>query len=164
MSTPYSKFIDGLLRRVEEDKDFFHYINLSDIESLELAKSRSLTFLDEAIALLTLKCTPDINFYNKNDDTKEFNFDVTGTELFLIISLMYQQYLDRDIAKLKCLNVNYTSSDLRVFDPSNARNTFKALYDGVCLQNDKLVDDYANKDRLTGKPKSIDFASYDSDE
>jgi len=130
---------------------------------LELATDRANVFLDEALALFTLKCTPDIDFYDKDDTAEIFNFDATGREIFLIISLMYQQYLERDISKLKCLNVNYTSNDLRVFDPSNARTTFKALYDSVCSKNEILIDDYISKDRLTGKLKSIDFISYESD-
>ena len=77
---------------------------------------------------------------------------------------MYEMYLDRDIARLKCLMVNYTPTDLKVFDPSNARSTFLAMYESVCNKNALLIDDYASRDRLTGKLKGIDYASYDEGE
>ena len=114
--------------------------------------------------MLMLKCVPDVDFNDRDDVTQEFNFDWTNSEVFLIGSLMYEMYLDRDIARLKCLMVNYTPTDLKVFDPSNARSTFLAMYESVCNKNALLIDDYASRDRLTGKLKGIDYASYDEGE
>ena len=164
MSTPYLVPIEAFLKRIEEDRNFFNYLNLTDDEAMEIAYSRAKNFLFEAIGELTLKCTPIIDFYDTDDVLEEFTSDWTGQEVYLISSLMYQQYLDRDIAKLKCLSVNYTSTDLRVFDPSNARTTYKALYDTVCSKNLQSIDDYASRDRLTGKLIGINFSSYDESE
>ena len=160
MSTPYSIPIKAFLRMVEEDEGFFNYINLTPEQSLEIAKERARGYLNEARGKLTLYCTPDIDFYDSDDMLEKFNNDLTGTELFLISSLMYEMYLDRDIAKLKCLNVNFTSPDLKVFDPSNARSTFMEIYKTICDKNERLLDEYANRDRITGKLKGINYPLY----
>ena len=90
-----------------------------------------------------------------------FTADLTAQEVYILASLMYRQYLDRDIAYLATLSVNYTSTDLRVFDPSNARKTFAALYQSVCAECDRLVDTYRNTDRLKNVFAGIDFDQYD---
>ena len=61
------------------------------------------------------------------------------------------------------LNVNYTPTEMRVFDPSNARATFLNIYNTVCATNEKYIDIYKNSDRRTGALKSINFANYDSE-
>lgn len=109
---------------------------------MHLAKVRALGFLHEACARLAFDCPNGSNFLDYDDSTLEFNFDLTQKEIFLVSSLMYENYLNRDIAKLKCLSVNFTSTDLRVFDPSNARKTFMDMYLAVKSQNDVLVDTY----------------------
>lgn len=164
MPTTFSLPVNAFLRRVEEDRNFFSYFKLSDEEALKLAEYRAKQYLHEAVGLLMLKCSPDVDFGDSDELLEVFNFDLTKTELFLLSSLMYEMYLSRDIAKLKCLSVNYTSTDLRVFDPSNARSTFKALYEMVCAQNLQLIDDYISKDRATGMLKGIVYSNYDETE
>lgn len=164
MATPYIVPIEAFYRRVEKDYEFFNYFDLTPEEAMELARERANGYLMEATGMLMLKCVPDVDFNDRDDVAQEFNFDWTNSEVFLIGSLMYEMYLDRDIARLKCLMVNYTPTDLRVFDPSNARSTFLAMYESVCNKNALLIDDYASRDRLTGKLKGIDYASYDEGE
>lgn len=161
MATPYSIPIERFYRRIEKDRDFFNYFNISDSEALSLAKSRALGYLDEAVALIIMECMPQVDFSDRDDVLEQFGFDLNDSEKHLISSLMYQYYLDRDIAYLKAINVNYTATELRVFDPSSARSTFLEMYKYVCEQNESLMDKYKNTDRSTGKFKIIDFGSYD---
>jgi len=163
MSTLYSTIIDSFLIRVEKDMDFFKYFNLTDFEALVLAQKRARGYLEEAIGKLTLKCSPEVDFYDTDDDLEQFNFDLTGREKFLLVSLMYEMYLGRDIACLKTLNVNFTPSELKVFDPTGARNSFMDMYKFVCAQNEELIDDYKNQHRETGTYKSIDYGSYEDE-
>ena len=160
MSTPYSIPIEAFFRRIEKDRKFFNYINMSETESLNIAKERAKGYLGEAIGILTLRCTPDVDFDDYDDVLETINVDCTKKEILIISSLMYQMYMDRDISILKCFDVNFTPSDLKVFDPSNARSTFKELYEMVCDKNDRLIDEYENKDRLTGERKGIDYDTY----
>jgi len=159
MSTPYSTVIESFLKWVEEDIDFFHYFNLSDEEAMELAISRSKDFLKEAIGRLTLECEPQVDFSNCNDTG--FCFELTDKEVYLMSSLMYERYLDRDFSKIKLYNVNFSSADLNVFDPSNARKTFISIYEKVETRNEKLIDDYKSRDRKTGRLIGIDYSSSD---
>lgn len=159
MGTPVDDVINLFLSRVEEDRSFFHYRGMSDEESMKIVKSRSTQYLKLAIARVTLDCHPSISFM-LTDDKENFSETLTYVEEFLLSSLMYEYYLEKDIARLKTYNVNYTSSELRVFDPSNARTSFQALYDDIRGQNLCLLDSYRNTDRVTGEFTSIDFDQY----
>ena len=163
MATSYSVPINEFFSRVEKDKDFFQYINLSDEEAMELANKRAEIYLFEACAKIMMMCQPTVNFSNRDDDLRQFNFDLTPSEILLISSLMYEFYLDRDVSYIKLQSVNYAPTALRVFDPSNARSTFLALYNFVHAQNETLMDVYKNTDRLTGTYNSINFAAYEED-
>jgi len=164
MGTSYQTIIDAFYRRIEKDREFFNYFNLTDAEALALAKERSLSYMDEALARITLECQPSVDFSNRDDTTEIFGFNLSKTEIFLVSSLMYQSHLERDITYLKTLNVNYTSTELRVFDPSNARSTFMDMYRTVCDQNEALMDEYKNIDRVTGTYKTVNFNAYDDSE
>lgn len=163
MATSYSVPINEFFSRVEKDKDFFQYFNLSDGEAMELANKRAEIYLFEACAKIMMMCQPTVNFSNRDDDLRQFNFDLTPSEILLISSLMYEFYLDRDVSYIKLQSVNYAPTALRVFDPSNARSTFLALYNFVHAQNETLIDVYKNTDRLTGTYNSINFAAYEED-
>ena len=117
--------------------------------------------MDEAVNRLIIEANPSVDFTDRTNE--QFNFDLTGSELAIIPSLMYERYLFRDFAYLKTLNVNYTPTEMRVFDPSNARSTFLNIYNTVCAINEKYIDIYKNSDRNTGALKSINFANYDSE-
>ena len=154
MPTPFSTLIDRFFRRIEEDKNYFDYYNLTDEQSMTVAYERAKGFLYEATELIMLKATPTINLTD---------YDKTY-EILLVSSFMYQQYLERTIAKLKEYNVNYTADNLKVFDPSNARSTFQSLYEKVCEDNNVLLDLYNSKDRETNEVLSINYSDYDEDE
>lgn len=161
MSTPFKVPIEKFLRRIEQDRDFFNYIGVTSETSMLLAQDRAKYILFDAVELMDLISNSKIIFSDYDIILEEFKEDWTKKEIFIIASLMYQLYLDKDIAKLKTLSVNYTSTDLRVLDPSNARKTFMDMYEFVCNQNEKYIDEYKNQDRLTGKYISINYPSYD---
>lgn len=162
--TPCSDLITSFFARIEKDRDFFDYYNIIDEdEIMEIARTRAINYLHEAIARVIIDTTPSIEFKIITNENNELFFEdnLTEQEKFILVSLMYEYYLGRDISYLKILDVNYTSSDLRVFDPSNARRTFMEMYQEVCAQNKMLLDKYKNTDRLTGKFKTINFDLYD---
>lgn len=164
MATPFSVPINAFLKRIEKDKDFFQYFNLDDEEAAALAEERAINFLMEAIQKVVMECQPEVDFTDFDEETQEFNFDWTPQEKILIPSLMYEAYLERDMAYLKTMNVNFTVTDFRVFDPSNARKTFMGMLEYVHQQNILLMDTYKNTDRLTGKYIGINFGQYDEEE
>lgn len=161
MGTPFSIPIERFFHRIEEDREFFNYYQLSDSEALQLAGVRAKAYLQNAADKIMMGGAPDIDFSDVDDALDQFNADLTSREVYLLSSLMYEFYLEKDIAKLKTLSVNYTSSNLKVFDPSNARTSFHTLYKDVCEKNAILLDAYHNTDRTTGAFKGIDYASYD---
>ena len=164
MATSFEKPINRFFYRIEEDREFFRYFDLDETAAMQLAHQRATHYLMDAIDRIMIDGMPAIDFGDYDEVLAEFNEDLTSKEIYLLASLMYECYLSKDIAKLKTYTVNYTHVDLKVFDPSNARNSFMEMYESVRLQNERLLDMYRCTDRLTGQFKTIDFASYDEED
>ena len=162
--TSYEVIYEMFFRRVEKDKKFFSYVGLTDAQAMQLARERANGYFEEALAVLTMKGRPSVDFTDRDRAAAQFNFDLTAQEKYIVSSLMYQQYLERDIAYLKTLSVNYTSTDLRVFDPSNARSTFMTMFNAIKGECEEMLDIYRNTDRTSGDFIGIDFESYDTEE
>lgn len=162
MATPYSVPIEKFFRRIESDRNFFNYLNLTDEQAMALAELRAIGYLGEACSRILLDAPHKADFANRDDELKTFGFNLSDREVFLVASVMYEYYMSRDVAKLKCLSRDYTSTDLRVFDPSAARRSFKELYDGVCDQNSLLIETYDCSGE-NGQMRLIDFAALDID-
>lgn len=161
--TPYSSVYDRFFRRIEEDRDFFNYYELPEDEVMNVAQQRASGYMEEAVSRIILECFPQIDFTDRTSEKDGFTADLTSSELHLLGSLMFEQYLERDISYLKRMCVNYTSKELQVFSPDNWRNSFNSLYQSVKTDNERLMSQYKDKDRLTGKYLSVDFASYDTE-
>lgn len=158
--TSFETVIEMFFRRIEKDASFFLYVGQTPDESMELATERAMGCLNEAVGMITMFCHPTIDFTDQNE--YGFNADLTATEKLLVSALMYRQYLQRDVAYLKTLSRDYTATDLRVFSPSDARNSFLALFRAVDEECEHLMDTYKNTDRETGAFIGIDFGAYDS--
>ena len=163
MGTSFNIPIEAFLGRVEADRSFFNYLQLSDDKAVVIARQRALSYLFEACSVIMIECMPEVDFNDYDIRTNQFNFTLLDKEVFLLSSIMYEMYLDRDIAKLKTLNVNYTSTDLRVFDPSNARKTFLAMYEFVSGKNNILKTNYSESERDSGSYIGINFSAYDDE-
>ncbi len=162
--TSISEPIDRFLHKIEEDRRFFNVFEKSEQETMDLALSRARAILEEAVDRVMMECRPSVDFTQRDEVTGDFVFDFNPQEKTLIPSIMYEIYLERDFSYIKLLNVNYTNAELKVFDPSNARSTFLALYDRVKLQNDYLLDVYKNTDRSTGGFIELDYSLYDTED
>lgn len=163
MATGYQGIFNAFLKKVERDRAFFSYLHVSQLDAEKIVEERCLAFLDEACGRLMLEGSPSVNFFDRDDTNQAFNFDLTGTELYLIPCLMYEAYLSRDIAYLKNITVNYSPADLKVFDPSNWRSTFQAMYENVQAENLRLLDQYSNRDRRDCSYITVDFAANNVD-
>lgn len=161
MSTPFTKIYPSFFDKVEKDTEFFNYYNLTEEQSMAIAIERSKSFLKESVTDLVLKCTPDIDFNDYDDVLEEFNPDLTKVEIGILANLMFERYVSRDVALLKALTVNFTPSDLQVFDPSSSRRTFMSMYLQLQSENNKMIDNYSSRDRITGKKKGINFSQYE---
>lgn len=158
MSTAYEIFYSAFFDKIQNNIEFFNYYNLTDVESLALAKQRANGYLKESIAKLTLKCTPDVNFSDYDDILKAVNVDATTNEIDIIANLMFEMFLAKDIAKLSAFSPHFTASELKtVLSPANERTSFVSMYKMVQTNNIDTIDDYKCRDRLTGKLKSLDF-------
>lgn len=161
MSTPFTNIYSSFFDKVEKDTEFFNYYNLTEEQSMAIAIERSKSFLKESITDLVLKCTPDIDFTDYNDTLEEFTPDLTKVEIGILASLMFEKYVSRDVAMLKAMTTNFTPTDLRVFSASEDRRSFMLMYTQLQSENNKIIDNYSSRDRITGKKKGINFSLYE---
>ena len=63
-TTSFDTIISRFLKRIEKDRDFFSYFNVSVSEAQELVMQQATGYLCDAIDLLTSKCEPDVDFYD----------------------------------------------------------------------------------------------------
>ena len=170
MSTPCESVYDVFFDLIEEDRDFFNYYEATDEESYMLALQRAKALLRDAAIRMQMECDAEIDFtdtYTESEGRKQkefFTADLTPFEIDLLANLMYEGYLKRDVSKLRAFQHQYTPSDLQVFSPANDRKTFMAMYNTVVEENKVKLDRYARRDRTTGKQRSIDYTSYETEE
>ncbi len=162
MSTSYQEIYNAFFDRIEKDDTFVDYINLVDEECMELAKIRSHAYLMEAISELTSKCTPDINFQNYDDTLEIINEDLTINEINLLADIMFKIYMARDIPKLHVFEAKFAPSEIKMFSPAEERRAYLALIEKLQVDVDKAINNYASRDRITGKRKSINYDFYES--
>lgn len=160
-TTSFDKVITRLLRKIEKDKDFFAYYNLSVSEVQSLVLEQAVGYLYDAVDLLTSKCEPDVDFYDYDEELQIFNFELTQREIGLLSSLMYEVYFERDEALLKAFKIRMTPSDLNQFSPANERKSFEDMLQRIKNENINKISKYISTDRNTGKRKTIDHSQYD---
>ena len=160
-TTSFDKVISRLLRKIEKDKDFFAYYNLSVSEVQSLVMEQATGYLYDAIDLLTSKCEPPVDMYNYDEELMQFNFELTQREIGLLASLMYEVYFERDEALLKAFKIRMTPSDLNQFSPANERASFENMLQRIKNENTNKIAKYVSTDRNTGKRKMIDHSQYD---
>lgn len=162
-TTSFDKVISRLLRKIEKDKDFFAYYNLSVSEVQSLVMEQAVGYLYDAVDLLTSKCEPEVDFYNYDEELQIFNFELTQREIGLLSSLMYEVYFERDEALLKAFKIRMTPSDLNQFSSASERKTFEDMLQRIKNENTNKIAKYVSTDRNTGKRKTIDHSQYDYD-
>lgn len=160
-TTSFDKITSRLLRKIEKDKDFFEYYNLSVSEVQSIVMEQAVGYLYDAIDLLTSKCEPDTDFYDYDEELLQFNFELTQREIGLLSSLMYEVYFERDEALLKAFKIRMTPSDLNQFSPANERKSFEDMLQRIKDENTNKIAKYVSTDRKTGRRKMIDHSQYD---
>ena len=105
MATLFNDLYERFYRRIEKDRDFFVYYNVSVDEAIKLAEKQANGYLIDAIDKLTDKCSPDVDFYDYDVENSVFNFDLTTKEIGLLSGLMYEVYFERDFATLKAFKI-----------------------------------------------------------
>jgi len=161
-STEFDTIKDKFYNRIEKDEKFFNYYNLSLEEATELAESRATNYLLEALDELSMQGNFEVDFSDYDEDMEEVNFEMTKTEIKLIVEMMFLAYMRRDEAKLHAMELNFTPSDLTVFSPANERTSYRNFIAQLQNKVDVMIDNYKYRDRKTGVFKTIiDYSNYD---
>lgn len=163
MSTSFEKIINKFFRKIEKDREFFSYYNVTLEDAMQLAKEQANGYLLEAVEKLTDECVPDIDFFDYDEELQVFNFKLTEKEIGLLTDLMREVYFERDFVTLKAFKIAMTPSDLNQFSPASERKTFTDMVNGIKSENVGKISQYASVDRITGKKKLINYSQYNED-
>ena len=163
MSTSFEKVINKFFRKIEKDREFFSYYNVSLEDAMQLAKEQANGYLLEAVEKLTDECVPDVDFFDYDEELQVFNFKLTEKEIGLLTDLMREVYFERDFVTLKAFKIAMTPSDLNQFSPASERKTFTDMVNGIKSENIGKISQYASVDRITGKKKLINYSQYNED-
>ena len=163
MSTSFEKIINKFFRKIEKDREFFSYYNVTLEDAMQLAKEQANGYLLEAVEKLTDECVPDVDFFDYDEELQVFNFKLTEKEIGLLTDLMREVYFERDFVPLKAFKIAMTPSDLNQFSPASERKTFTDMVNGIKSENVGKISQYASVDRVTGKKKLINYSQYNED-
>ena len=163
MSTSFEKVINKFFRKIEKDREFFSYYNVTLEDAMQLAKEQANGYLLEAVEKLTDECIPDIDFFDYDEELQVFNFKLTDKEIGLLTDLMREVYFERDFVTLKAFKIAMTPSDLNQFSPASERKTFTDMVNGIKSENVGKISQYASVDRITGKKKLINYSQYNEE-
>ena len=163
MSTSFEKVINKFFRKIEKDREFFSYYNVTLEDAMQLAKEQANGYLLEAVEKLTDECVPDVDFFDYDEELQVFNFKLTDKEIGLLTDLMREVYFVRDFVTLKAFKIAMTPSDLNQFSPASERKTFTDMVNGIKSENVGKISQYASVDRITGKKKLINYSQYNED-
>jgi len=163
VSTSFEKIINKFFRKIEKDREFFSYYNVTLEDAMQLAKEQANGYLLEAVEKLTDECVPDVDFFDYDEELQVFNFKLTEKEIGLLTDLMREVYFERDFVTLKAFKIAMTPSDLNQFSPASERKTFTDMVNGIKSENVGKISQYASVDRVTGKKKLINYSQYNED-
>jgi hypothetical protein len=156
MSTSYDVIYKKFYKRLVNDTQFFNYQGLTEERIKELVADHTLDLLNQSIDEIYRYGKPEVDFYDKDDELLQFNFDLVSQEIPIFVDLMYQKYFDEDKNKLKAFGLQFTSDELNVIcSPANDRKTFLEMVNKLELKNINTIKDYLTRDRKTWLHKSI---------
>lgn len=160
-NTTFDYLFNRFYRRIEKDEDFFNYYNVDLEEAIQLAHERAKGCLIDALDRLSSTSNLQVDFSDYDENIEELGFKTTNRENKLIVDLMFQVYMERDLPLLHAFKINFTPSDLTVFSPANERNSYESFIKRLNDDNEIALDDYKSRDRISGKLKNtIKYSDY----
>lgn len=160
-NTTFDYLFNRFYRRIEKDEDFFNYYNVDLEEAIQLAHERAKGCLIDALDRLSSTSNLQVDFSDYDENIEELGFKATNRENKLIVDLMFQVYMERDLPLLHAFKINFTPSDLTVFSPANERNSYESFIKRLNDDNEIALDDYKSRDRKSGKLKNtIKYSDY----
>lgn len=162
--TDFNIILDRFYDRIEKDEDFFNYYNVEVKEAISIATRRSMNYLIESLDDLSSVGNLQVDFSDYDSEMMEINFKLLPKEINIIVDMMFLKYMRRDEALLHAMEINFTPSDLTVFSPANERTSYRNFIKQLSDDLDVRIDDYKNRERLTGALRNtINYSDYSGD-
>lgn len=159
--TSFDIILERFYDRIEKDEEFFNYYNISIMEAEKIARMRSVNYLVEALDYMSSIGSLQVDFSNYDVEINRINFKLTKSEITILVELMFLIYMKRDESLLHAMRINFTPSDLNVLSPANERTSYRNFIRDLSNNLELMIDNYKNRDRLTGSLKvMIDYSSY----
>lgn len=161
-TTSFESIFSRFYNKLEKDPDFFDYYQIEMSEAIQIAHNRAKNYLIEALDRLCSIGSLQVNFSDYDEEIEEINFSTTQAEKRLIVEIMFEEYMKRDIPLLSAFKLNFSPSDLNVFSPSNERKSYMSMIKDLETGVEGMLEEYKSRDRITGKlKKTIDYSKYE---
>lgn len=159
--TSFEYLFERFYKRIEKDEGFFHYYNVNLSEAIQLAHDRAKECLIDALDRLSSTSNLQVDFSDYDAETEKLGFKTKQKENKLIVDLMFQAYMERDLPLLHAFKRNFVPNDLSVFSPTDERSSYESFLIRLDRENKIALDDYKSRDRETGRLKKIiDYSAY----
>lgn len=164
--TSFDDVFEAFFNKMEEDSDFFDYFDLTEEESMELAKTRALSYLKESIAVILRRCgvTAGTELIDVDYDLEEFNSTLDANQIDLLACLMYEQNYKRQYSKVKAFQTQFAPTTLQMFSPANDRKTLQETMNTIHEENMTMLDNYMSKEPGSYVNRVIDYDAYASED
>lgn len=163
-NTKFSTIFERFYDRIEKDENFFSYYNISAHEATAIAVQRANNYLIDALDMLSSVGNLEVDFSDYDTEIQQINFVLLPKEIKIIVEIMFLEYMKRDESLLHAMEINFTPSDLTVFSPANERTSYRNFIKDLSYNVEIMIDNYKNRDRLTGILKNtINYSAYSED-
>ena len=96
-NTTFDYLFNRFYKRIEKDEEFFNYYNVDVEEAIQLAHERARGCLIDALDRLSSTSNLQVDFSDYDEEIEELGFKTTNKENKLIVDLMFQVYMERDL-------------------------------------------------------------------
>ena len=153
--TSYDVIKDKFIKRLRGDKKFMSYTGVSNEDIEQLVQDHFLDLLNQSVdEIYKYDESPQIDFYDKDDASSQFNVELNPREIRLLVDISYVRYFDEDRNRLHEFMITFKNSELNVLSPANERNSFLGMVNDM---ESKVIDDiikYLSTNRTNGKLKT----------
>jgi|SRR5690606_9137518 len=132
MPTPYSNLFNSFLSKIEDDLYAQYTKEQLDSDLIDLLNSAIINFE-----------YPKVDIYNKNDETQEFNEDLSIFEIEILANLMTLEWIKRQIKSIYVIKQAMTDSDFRITSQANHLKMLLELKKVTESDIDKLQNKYS---------------------
>lgn len=131
MSTTFDPVFDAFTSKISDDI----FVSLPEVD----AEDQMIQLLDDSLIFFKY---PKVNVYNKDNEFKSFNVDLSYFEIEIISQLMVYAWINRQIKNIKLIKQKFTDRDFKMTSQAAHLEILLKLKSDQFAECNKLMKDY----------------------